>query len=83
LLEKAFEDRAYYCGKAMPEAADERQSAIHAKHVLRDIFAELSETRVRYDEVEHGLALTEWMVGNEPGELREISELLTRLLVRD
>jgi hypothetical protein len=30
--------------------------------LLEDMFYDLSEGRVRYDKVEHGLALTKWVI---------------------
>jgi hypothetical protein len=83
LLQMALGDRAYYCDKELPVIAEERMSFIHAKKALRAIFSELSETRVRYDEVAHGLALTEWLIANDSAALQEVTERLTELLAKE
>lgn len=48
--------------------------------ILEDLFSQLSEQRVAYDKVEHGAALTEWLLKHAPGDLREIGELLESIL---
>lgn len=48
--------------------------------VLKEIFAELSENRVQYDKVRHSVGITQWIISNAPQDLREISELLVRVL---
>lgn len=80
LLEGILSDCRYYCEKEMPEKPADKLLAINGKGVLRKIFSDLSETRVRYEEVEHGLALTEWLIANAPVELGEMSEILVSLL---
>jgi predicted ATPase len=49
---------------------------VHGAKVLADIFNTFSETRVTYDKIIYGVALTEWLIANAPGDLREISDLL-------
>jgi hypothetical protein len=44
------------------------------------IFYDLSGY-ARYDEVEHGLALTEWLIANAPDQLEDIRKLLDLLLI--
>jgi energy-coupling factor transporter ATP-binding protein EcfA2 len=48
--------------------------------VLDRIFAELSETRVTYDKVKHGQALTAWLLDRLPETLRPLAEFLSRRL---
>jgi hypothetical protein len=45
--------------------------------VLDRLFAELSEAHVAYDKVKHGVALTDWLITNDPGTLSELSDFLT------
>jgi hypothetical protein len=80
LLESALSDSRYYCEKVVPENPADKLVAIHGKAVLRTIFSDLSETRVRYNELEHGLALTEWLIQNSPDNLTEVSILLRSFL---
>jgi len=61
------------------DAGDWRRSG-HAKRLLSDLFSELSETRVHYNEVEHGRALTAWLLDSMPDEMREIAEFIDGVL---
>jgi predicted ATPase len=47
---------------------------------LEDLFTHFSETRVRYDKVRHGVALTEWLLENSPEELQEVAQLIERVI---
>jgi hypothetical protein len=82
-LQSVLGDRMYYCDRALPATLEKRICVIHAKKALRAIFSQLSDTRVRYDEVAHGLALTEWLVANDSAALHEVRERLTGLLAKD
>ncbi len=53
---------------------------IHAAKLLQDVFAELSVGRVIYRKVEHGLALTEWLIEHSSHELQELSDILVGVL---
>ncbi|MEO8612653.1 MAG: AAA family ATPase, partial [Chloroflexota bacterium] len=48
--------------------------------LLKNIFNELSESRVEYDKVKYGLALTRWIVEKAPNDLSEISMLLQSVI---
>lgn len=56
---------------------------VHGALLLEDLFAQLSKGLVPYDKTEHSVMLTEWVVKNAPEELREISQLLIRMLIND
>lgn len=51
-----------------------------AASVLGRLFTELSETRVSFDKTTHSIKLTEWLLANEPGALRDISDILVQIL---
>jgi len=53
---------------------------VHGKEVLGDLFSQLSEARVQYDNVRYGIALTDWLVENAPEELREVAKVIERAL---
>jgi hypothetical protein len=53
---------------------------VDAGRVLEELFSNFSATRVTYQKVAHGVALTEWLIINAPQELGEIVELLTKIL---
>jgi len=55
-------------------------SDVSGAKLLAALFSELSETRVSYDKTEHGFALTKWLIEHDPESLRELSDLLLRLL---
>ncbi len=54
----------------------------HGARFLKDMFDDLSERRVQYDKVAHGVALTEWLLDNAPDSLAEIAALLTGAIDR-
>ncbi len=49
---------------------------VHGAKVLETLFKELSESRVEYDKVLYGVALTEWIVNNAPTDLKEVADLI-------
>ena len=50
--------------------------------LLKDLFADLSGTRVAYDKVIHGVALTRWLCDNTPKDLNELVSLIEDRLDR-
>jgi predicted ATPase len=71
-----------YCPANTNPNADRWMYDIDAAKVLREIFSELSETRVAFDKLRHSVALAEWLIDNAPGDLAEIKELLLEILGR-
>ena len=53
---------------------------VRGNRVLGDLFAQLSEQRVQYDKVRHGVALTDWLLEHAPEELREVAEVIVGAL---
>ena len=49
---------------------------VHGGKILEDLFLEFSGKKHYYDKIEHGLALTNWLIENAPEELQEIADLL-------
>ena len=49
--------------------------------VLAEIFNRLSDTRVAFDKTKHAIRLTEWLIENAPGELRQVADLIQACLV--
>ncbi|HWP83682.1 MAG TPA: AAA family ATPase, partial [Terriglobia bacterium] len=76
LLRQKFETVEYYCQQPIPDNADERRSKINGAKVLRDLFNKLSETRVAFDKLEHSVKLTDWLLKNEPEELKDLADFL-------
>jgi hypothetical protein len=44
------------------------------------MFSELSETRVAFEKTKHSVALTKWLIRNDPASLQEIVALLGTIL---
>lgn len=53
---------------------------VNAARLLKDLFDDLSESRVEYDKIAHGTALTRWLCENKPEDLQEVAELLREQL---
>jgi predicted ATPase len=53
---------------------------VDAAKILRDLFAELTDTQESYDKVVHSVALTDWLIEYSAEDLREISDLLCGIL---
>lgn len=68
--------------KEQGRTADVWLNRVHGAKILSDIFKEFSEGRVTYDKIEHGLALTAWLVENAPEDLKEIATLITQALAQ-
>jgi energy-coupling factor transporter ATP-binding protein EcfA2 len=69
----------YFCRGVADVPADWERN-IDAAKLLEDTFQELSETRASYEKTTHSIAITEWLIANEPAAVREIAEFLMRLL---
>jgi hypothetical protein len=55
-------------------------STVDGARVLAEIFNEFSDTRVPYEKVRHGIALTEWLIEHRREDLGEIAELLGEII---
>ena len=69
----------YFCRGTADVPAD-WERWIDAAKLLEDAFRELSETRASYDKTTHSVAITEWLIANQPAALDEIAEFLIPLL---
>lgn len=49
---------------------------VDSAKLLKDLFDDLSESRISYDKVAHGVALTQWLCQKEPDDLREVAALI-------
>ena len=82
---KAWLDAHGWDGKYFGEVQRERTAnawlrEVHGAKLPTDLFSHFSDTRVHYDKVRHGVALTDWLLENAPEELREVSDLLNTSL---
>ncbi len=53
---------------------------LNGSKLLADLFTHFSETRVRYDKVRDGVALTDWILKHSPDDLREVAQRIERAL---
>jgi predicted ATPase len=79
-MEKRLNATEYFRTPKIPEDPIRN---VDAGKVLSEIFSELSETRVSYQKVPHGVALTERLIKNAPEELREVVGMLSTVLKTD
>jgi len=73
-------DGTYYCGRSSPDAAAQRLAEVDGGRILREVFSQLSETRVSYEKLPHGTLLTEWLIEHAADDLREVADLLAAIL---
>jgi len=52
------------------------RTEVDGAKLLKDLFADLSETRVSYEKVVHGVDLTQWLCDNAPEDLEELAGLI-------
>lgn len=81
-IESKLNDPDYYCAHALPQDSADRIKHVDAARILEELFTELSESRVTYQKIKHGVALTESLLRDAPQELEEIGELLAHTLDR-
>ncbi len=53
---------------------------VRGDRLLGDVFSHLSEQRVQYDKVAHGVALTDWLLQHAPDGLQEVAQLIAQVL---
>ena len=63
-------------------AEDQWMSLVNAPKLLKDLFNELSESTCPYDKVVHSVALTEWLLANNPAHLQELLTYVANLVER-
>jgi len=79
-IDKKLSDPRYFCASDKVKTPADWLQNVDGARVLEELFRELSETRVEYEKVAHGIALTEWLIENAPGELDEVVQLLSKAL---
>ncbi len=60
--------------------SDQWARYVRADMLLKDLFNDLSDTRVSYVKTVHSVALAEWMIDNKPDALKDIVDLLRTAL---
>lgn len=75
-LDEHWEDIKYY-GKIKSQ---NQVQDIDAPKILGDLFSEFSTARLEYNKVEHSIALTEWLIEHAPEQLKELADILAKVL---
>src|SRR5436309_9779348 len=79
-LDRARWNARYFEALPLERTFDAWLREVHGAKLLGDLFNQLSEHRVNYDKVQHGVALTDWILEHVPEDLREIGDLVERAL---
>jgi energy-coupling factor transporter ATP-binding protein EcfA2 len=79
LIDVKRQELQYFC-QGTNEIPVAWVDAIDGARVLSELFDDLSESRVTYDKVKHSPAITDWLIQNDPDQLREVAEMLAGLL---
>jgi predicted ATPase len=80
IIQEKRTDRRFYCSDR-PNVADDRWVyEIDGAKLLKQVFSDLSESRVAFDKIRHSVALAEWLIDNAPDDLAEVKELLLTIL---
>ncbi|MDX6290074.1 MAG: hypothetical protein QOH42_1873, partial [Blastocatellia bacterium] len=80
-LTGASQNPQYFLSKhSEKENADDWVKKIDGAAVFDGMFSALSDKRVTYLKVVHGLALTDWLIENDPKSLEELVDLLVSIL---
>jgi predicted ATPase len=80
-LNSASKNPLYFRSTALKDDhGDDWLKNIDGASVLDGVFSALSEKRVTYLKVVHGLALTEWLIENDPTGLKDLAKRLVSIL---
>lgn len=63
-----------------PYPSKEWTKCVHAAELLSDAFSSLTEARLTYDKVKHGVKLTEILVARETDDMQELANFLAHIL---
>ncbi|HEY0607038.1 MAG TPA: hypothetical protein VGD58_29230, partial [Herpetosiphonaceae bacterium] len=74
-----------YIGNVDPSTKDITLwiKTVHGARILEDLFKELSENRINYDKIAHGVLLTTWIIEHTPLDLEEVGKMLKNILSQD
>ncbi|WP_408890419.1 ATP-dependent nuclease [Myxococcus faecalis] len=75
-LDAHVADKKYYQHSANKDPVAD----VDAPLLLQDLFYAFSEDKLRYNKIQHSIALTDWLIENHPEQLREISDLIRKIL---
>jgi len=79
LINQKRQNLGYFCS-GIAQVPEAWIAKIDGARVLSDIFGQLSENRVAYDKTKHSVAITDWLIQNDPNALRDLANMLDHLL---
>jgi hypothetical protein len=84
-IQRSRWDEKYFAQRVEEAVRTEQMwlNEVDGARFLKDMFADLSETRVPYDKVVHGVRLTQWLCDNAPEQLEELAQLITGRLTQN
>ena len=73
----------YFDGQPAVYASAGWLLGVDGAKVLNDLFNDLTDARVAFDKVKHGMRMTRYLITSPTKELRELAEVLKRLVLAD
>lgn len=81
LMERRGGDKKYFAPRAlMVYSTTDWSQHVHGAKLLQDLFNEITEARVSYDKVKHGVLLTRRLLQNPSAALSELCTMLDELV---
>jgi hypothetical protein len=56
------------------------ERTVDAASLLRDLFQDLSQTRVSFEKTTYSVDLTEWLIEHRPEALKEVADFVASLV---
>jgi predicted ATPase len=79
-IDNAKKENWYLPKSSNPLSESEWLCQVDGAKFLKDLFSQLSQTRVDFRKTTHSRQITEWLIENEPEQLSELRNLLVSLL---
>ncbi|MGF6726719.1 hypothetical protein P3T43_006109 [Paraburkholderia sp. GAS41] len=80
-LQRHAADKRYFSpSDPVPYPGDDWLKLVHGAQVLHDLFSDITEARVEYDKVKHGVMLTQLLAGSPTQPIRGLSTMLGELV---
>jgi len=81
-LERARSDNECMGGLKAPEAGETREwlRDVDGAQLLEKIFADLSGGKLGYHKIEHGVAITKWLLEKRPKAVEEVADSIEKAL---
>ena len=77
LLQHGAERQYFEDGNDVSAFATEKwKVSVHGSRILKDLFSALTENRVAYDKVKHGLMLSRFLIDRPTEDMRGLAEML-------